>query len=90
MKIGIKYCGGCNQRYDRTNFVKKLMEEYKEELFENAVNSAFYDIVLVICGCSCACASHDSLKGKQKLIVTGEADLLRIKEVFDDLKIKNN
>lgn len=27
MKIGIKYCGGCNPRYDRSQEVEKLKKK---------------------------------------------------------------
>lgn len=28
MKIGIKYCGGCNPRYDRSHEVDKLKKRF--------------------------------------------------------------
>lgn len=28
MKIGIKYCGGCNPRYDRNQEVEKLKKNF--------------------------------------------------------------
>jgi 4-hydroxybutyrate CoA-transferase len=85
MSIGIKYCGGCNSRYDRTSFIKKLKDEYKCLVFENAVDNVNYDVVIVVCGCQSACASHDELVGLQKIIVTEENDYDRLKEILDEL-----
>ena len=30
MKVGIKYCGGCNPRYDRAAFVERLLSDHPE------------------------------------------------------------
>ena len=30
MKVGIKYCGGCNPRYDRGEFVSKLLAAHPD------------------------------------------------------------
>ena len=28
MRLGVKYCGGCNPRFDRKEIVKRLKEDY--------------------------------------------------------------
>ena len=37
MKIGIKYCGGCNPRYDRSQEVEKLKKKFSQHTFTSAV-----------------------------------------------------
>lgn len=85
MRIGIKYCGGCNPRYDRTSFVEKLIDEYKSILFETAKDNVCYDVVIVICGCTSACVNHDKLIGLKKIIITDENDINKVKATIDEL-----
>jgi 4-hydroxybutyrate CoA-transferase len=76
MKIGIKYCGGCNPRYDRTSLLSKLKNEVGHiHQFETASSEVIYDMILVLCGCTSGCADHSMLQArKEKIIVTGEED----------------
>lgn len=74
MNIGIKYCGGCNPHFDRTTVLNKIMKLFKDDAFEYAKESNFYDIIIVISGCSRACADHSSLKCRQKIYINSEAD----------------
>jgi len=85
MRIGIKYCGGCNPKYDRINFVKKLIDEYKSILFETARDNEYYNLVIIICGCTSACVNHDKLIGLKKIIVTDENDINKVKTTIDEL-----
>ena len=61
MRIGVKYCGGCNPRYDRVALVHRLMEERPEDRFEAAVPGEVYDQLLVVCGCLSQCADLTGL-----------------------------
>ena len=56
MKIGIKYCGGCNPVIDRKRLVKRLMRELPDDYVYEYFNLDDCDIVLVVNGCSLACA----------------------------------
>lgn len=51
MRIGLKYCGGCNPNYERSSIVKRARREFPQTLFEPYDPAASYDVVLVICGC---------------------------------------
>ena len=57
-EITIRYCGGCNPRYDRV----KLAEEVKAEIEKLPLDK---NIVLAVCGCQVACA-YKSLKGEDR------------------------
>lgn len=64
MRVGVKYCGGCNPRYDRVALVHRLMEEQPQDYFEPAVPGEMYDLLLVICGCQAQCADIQGLLGR--------------------------
>ena len=59
MKIGIKYCGGCNPQYDRKNYTEYLINKYPDNDYEIAREDTFYDVLLVICGCFSCCAAYN-------------------------------
>ncbi len=62
MKIGIKFCGGCNPRYDRRLFLEKLKEKLYWQTFHVASLTEQDDVLLCLCGCKCACADIKSYK----------------------------
>ena len=63
MKVRVKYCGGCNPRYDRKAEVELLRTSFPEAEFVEKDTEGCVEHVVVICGCSTACASHENLHG---------------------------
>lgn len=59
MHIGVKFCGGCNPRYDRRAYYESMIKRHPSHAFSIAEEGGFYDCLLVIGGCSSCCASHD-------------------------------
>jgi len=73
MIVGIKYCGGCNPRFDRTALVDHLRRAFPVLTFVGAaeLGAEKADFVVVVCGCPAACAAHEGLEGSRgKQIVT--------------------
>lgn len=64
VKYAIKYCGGCNPRYDRTKAVKQLEEKLGEQL-SMVVPETYYDEVFVICGCTASCTDLSLVNAKK-------------------------
>lgn len=62
MIVRVKYCGGCNPRYDRTLLLERLKEAFPEITFQGE-SSAQAAAGLVICGCSAACARPEDCMG---------------------------
>lgn len=60
-KIALRYCGGCNPRYDRINFVRRLQRQFPDLQMEVFEPRGEYQAVLVICGCSAQCAGQGDL-----------------------------
>lgn len=62
VKVGVKFCGGCNPRFDRSSLLAQIKERYKGvALFEPAREEESYDRLLVISGCPRACAGYGHL-----------------------------
>lgn len=69
MIIGIKYCGGCNPRYDRVAKVEQLKAELPQHSYVSALTTSDCDVWLVVCGCPAACADRSALKAKKRLFL---------------------
>jgi len=78
LKIGIKYCGGCNPRYDRKKFIEAFTSIAGEVYQVSFVKEGeCYDYIIVLAGCQSACIDTSSLKYKiQILYVTKPTDPL--------------
>lgn len=59
----VKYCGGCNPRYDRSAEVRRMEARLGEQL-PAAQPGKYYDEVYVICGCPARCADVSPLSAK--------------------------
>ena len=62
MICGVKYCGGCNPRFNRTNFFNKVKRNCPEIEFQYVQPEIIYDHLLVIQGCTSKCADLSTLK----------------------------
>lgn len=62
LTVGIRYCGGCNPRYDRVAAVKALERRFPQIAFVPA--DPRQTLNLLICGCSAQCVSRDDLHGE--------------------------
>lgn len=82
MRIAVKYCGGCNPRYDRPGFRTRLEARLAGRAeFVNASAEGPFDLVLVVCGCTAACADHRTLEGRLgKRVVHGEDQYFAVAE----------
>ena len=62
MICGVKYCGGCNPRFNRTNFFNKVKKMCPEVEFQYVKPDVIYDHLLVINGCLSKCASLEDIQ----------------------------
>lgn len=69
MLVGVKFCGGCNPRYDRGKALEAIKNEMQGEAeFVIAEEGAFYDQLLVIGGCTNCCASFNQYLTKNGVV----------------------
>lgn len=62
--MGVKYCGGCNPRYDRTAVRAHLKAACLFASFSTAIPGEPCDALLVLCGCTARCADVTGLTGR--------------------------
>ena len=87
LKVGIKYCGGCNPKYERTDLVTKLKEMSRKDIhFENVKDDEKYDVLLVVGGCSSNCAEYMKYNYNDKVIFAFDKDHLeKVAKELNDL-----
>lgn len=66
MVCGVKYCGGCNPRFDRSKFLVRLKKACDDIEFVYVQQDTVYDHLVVINGCPSKCANI------QEIQVTGD------------------
>ena len=87
MKVRVKYCGGCNPRYDRRAVTERLRAAFPEDEFiEMGDDEGPFDHVIVICGCPAACASHENLHGAHgKTVVSSEEECAALEGILQNV-----
>ena len=74
LKVGIKYCGGCNPYYDRVALVKELKSRLKGKVEFVSAADDDVDFLLAVEGCGTACADLSLFDGKIIRVITQSED----------------
>lgn len=74
MTVGVKYCGGCNPRYDRVGLIRRLERGYPGTAFVPARPGEGCDLLLVVCGCAARCADVTGLEASRTLVLSQGED----------------
>jgi hypothetical protein len=74
IKVGIKYCGGCNPYYDRVALVDRIKSRLKDKAEFVSPSDDDVDLVLAVEGCQTACADLNAFQGKTVHIITRKED----------------
>ena len=84
MKVRVKYCGGCNPRFDREAEFERLEVAFPDaEFVVMGDDEGPFDYVIVLCGCPAACASHEDLHGAHgKTVVTSEEECRPLQDIL--------
>lgn len=82
MKIGIKYCGGCNCHYDRTKEVDALKKRCPQHEFTYRPEQDICDMCLLVCGCMTACASSEGIAAKSFKLLCSPAQFSQLADVL--------
>ena len=74
LRVGIKYCGGCNPEYDRVAIVDHIKQNLQDEIEIVRPESEDVDLILSVNGCSTACADLKSFGGLKIHTITSMED----------------
>jgi len=70
LKVGIKYCGGCNPGYDRVAVADFIQKSLRGRVEFVPLENAAIDLVLAIEGCQTCCADLSPFVGKPIHFIT--------------------
>ncbi len=70
MRCAVKYCGGCNPRFDRRQLALRL-EAALGMPFESLRAGEHYDVLYVICGCTARCADVSAYRADRIVLLDG-------------------
>jgi len=73
-KVGVRYCGGCNPRYERDRLVEYIKEKLKQVDFQIAKEGVIYDALLVVSGCTSMCVSFEQFQSKKGIVKVNSED----------------
>jgi hypothetical protein len=65
LKVGIKYCGGCNPGYNRVATAEYIEHSLHGRVEFVSLENKDINLVLAIEGCKTCCADLSSFEGKQ-------------------------
>jgi len=88
VKVGLKYCGGCNPEYDRVALVNHIQESLQGKVVFVKPESEGVELILAVEGCSTACADLSAFQGMEVRIITNiEGGERFIKKIRKELEI---
>ena len=74
-RIGVKYCGGCNPRIDRSKFVDELKKMLSGDLsLAIGCGTEKWELGILVCGCPTACADRPETRSLalEWIVVSGQ------------------
>ena len=84
MKCGVKFCGGCNPRYQRGEAYRFIKAQLPQIDFEYAQEGTEYDHLLVIGGCPACCPGYSQYTVRNDVIRMWDA--AHIEYILTELK----
>ena len=78
ISVGIKYCGGCNPRYDRSRMVTELIKEFPGISFIYDT-SVYCPLWITVNGCPVACGADAELPAKEVIRLTQPKDFFQLR-----------
>jgi len=87
VRVGLKYCGGCNPEYDRVALVRHIEESLQGRVKFVSPESEGVGLILAVEGCSTACADLSAFQGMEIQVITNIDGAKRfIKEIRAQLE----
>lgn len=88
MKVGVKFCGGCNPRYDRGGLLRKIKEDFTEVEWITGKKEEICDYWLLICGCQRGCVDAKEFTATKEILkLESPMDFVKAaKQIKDSMK----
>lgn len=85
MTVHIRYCGGCNPRYDRQALAERIRRRFPQITFASDPGAGD-GAVVIFCGCPSACVDVTESYGTYgRFVIWSEAAQKRLEEFLDNI-----
>ena len=84
IKVGIKYCGGCNPVYDRVAAVKEMEERLRGKAVLVPWHDDSADAVVIVAGCATSCVDGEPFAGRPLWRVNRPEDMESVLKELED------
>ena len=83
----VKFCGGCNPRFDRGAFYRALVKELEGiATFTPAKPGGQYDVLVILHGCESCADRYEEVKAAHRIFVTHRVSLQEAAEAVRALR----
>jgi len=83
--IGVKYCGGCNPRIDRSGLIREIGELLPPgRRLVTGSNPERWDAGLLVCGCPVACADRPEVRQMTPCWIIVRGEMVDLESVPED------
>ncbi|NQU65084.1 MAG: hypothetical protein HQ517_12505 [SAR324 cluster bacterium] len=72
LNIGIKYCGGCNPKYNRVALLDRIKQALLDTWEFVSWEDPAADHILIVAGCDTACVETEPFTGKTLHLLSSE------------------
>ncbi|MBM4278644.1 MAG: hypothetical protein FJ130_12310 [Deltaproteobacteria bacterium] len=91
LRIGAKYCGGCNPSYERVAIVQRAQSRLKDRFLFLRHDEPDIEVMVLLSGCHRACANQDLHPTEiSSYSVTGENDFKDLIDYLTSLQEKGD
>ena len=88
VKIGLKYCGGCNPLYDRVAAVRYMEEQLHDVIRFVSPHAGDCVCIVVVVGCPTACVDVSQLRDTPLRFITGFKDAQDFVKVMKETGVR--
>jgi len=91
LKIGIKYCGGCNPSYERVEMIQRVQSLLEDRFIFSVDDLQDLDVMVLVSGCPRACANKNSNHPEvPSRLIVGESDFKSLIDWLEGLDEKGD
>jgi hypothetical protein len=91
LKIGIKYCGGCNPSYERVEMIQRVQSLLEDRFIFSVDDLQDLDVMVLVSGCPRACANENSNHPEvPSRLIVGESDFKSLIDWLEGLDEKGD
>jgi hypothetical protein len=70
MRVGLKYCGGCNPSFERVEYVREIQKTAGRRIEWVPLDAGGFTAILLVCGCDKQCVEMAEYEETRHRVIT--------------------